>query len=99
MEIDFNDIINFPSENIIDLRSKDEYNNWHIKGSVNTSYNKILVNPENYLNKRVKYLLLCDYGKMSKKVCEILRKQGFLTFSLLHGIKKYKIFFNENKKN
>ncbi len=85
MEIDKSNIKSF--RNIIDLRDYNNFIKKSIPGSINVSYQKLLIYPDKYLNKDKEYLLVCEYGIKSKKVCEILNRLGYHTYSLSGGIK------------
>ena len=60
----------------------------HITGSRNILYGELIVYPFKYLKKNENYLLICDYGLKSKKVSEILNKEGYNTYSLKGGFIK-----------
>ena len=52
LDIDYLDNIN-----IIDIRNSLLYNNGHIKGAVNIPFDKLLLNPDKYINKNFKYYI------------------------------------------
>ncbi len=74
-------------ENIIDLRDENKFVKRNIPGSINISYQKLLIYPEKYLTREKEYLLICDYGIKSKRVSEILNKMGYHTYSLKNGFR------------
>ena len=74
-------------KNIIDLRDEKDFLKKNIRGSINISYEKLLIYPDQYLDKDSEYLLICDYGIKSKKVSEILNRMGYHTHSLRKGYK------------
>ena len=94
IEINFNEI-NKNNYIIIDIRDNYLYQKKHLDNSVNIPFIKLLIEPEKYLNKERKYLLVCEYGIKSKKTSMILNKQGFNTFSLKNGMKN---MYNDNEK-
>ena len=93
LEINIEDINKFNPFNIIDLRSSYKYEKKHINGSRNISYYYLIVEPEKYLKKNEKYLLICDYGLQSRDVCNILNKGGYNVYSLSGGMKKNEKYF------
>ena len=88
LEIDIKNLYELENIQVIDLRDTDKYQKYHLSNSINVSYDNLLINPERYLDKNKKYLLVCDYGLKSKKTSEILNNNGYLTFSLHGGIRK-----------
>ena len=81
-----NDFIKISSSvNIIDIRSFEDYNIDHIPGAINIPFEKLLLYPNNYLLKNLKYYIYCDKGLSSSNVCSILNKQGFDTVSVDGG--------------
>ncbi len=74
---------------IIDIRDPDEYNDSHIPTSINIPNDKIMINPEYYLNKSKQYYIYCQYGKTSIKTCIYLNKVGYNVINLIGGYQKY----------
>ena len=83
-------INDFNKENIIDLRKKEEYQKFHFQGSRNINYLNLLSKPDYYLDKVNNYLLVCDKGIQSRDVSNILKKEGYHTYSLEGGMKNLK---------
>ncbi len=71
--------------NIIDLRGVESYNNSHIEGAKNIDFNKLLISPNNYLDKNLVYYVYCQKGKKSLKLCEILGRQGYKLVNINGG--------------
>lgn len=65
------------SVNIIDIRSVQNYNNNHIPNARNIPFEKLLIKPEDYLNRNSTYYIYCQQGIKSQKATEILRKMGY----------------------
>ena len=99
MEINVNDLKLFNSYQLIDVRENIKYKKYHIAGSINVEYSELLINPMRYLEKKKEYLIICDYGLMSKRISKILNNMGYLTKSLSCGIKEYQRFNDICKKN
>ena len=98
MEIDYNEIIN--KKNIIDIRCSLDYNEKHIKESINVPKMLLLSNPSKYLNKENEFYLLCDKGKVSLPCSKILNALDYKCFSIKNGIDGIKIkdlCVNKNK--
>ena len=71
--------------NIIDIRSIEKYNNRHIPGAINIQLDKMLINFNKYLNKSNKYYIYCQMGVQSRKLCQILKNNGFNVVNILGG--------------
>ena len=67
---------------IIDVSGKNEYNNYHIIGSVNIPYDELVNNYRNYLNKKETYYFTCKSGKLSKRAATILSSLGYNAYVL-----------------
>lgn len=70
---------------LIDIRSIEKYNNNHIPGSVNIPLNTLLINYNKYLNKFEKYYIYCQSGIQSKKICKLLKNNGFNAVNIEGG--------------
>ncbi len=86
MDIDFNEIGN---KIIIDIRDSFKYLEKHIERSINIPENKILLMPEYYINRKDEYVLYCDTGYRSRKVCAYLNSKGYKVYNLTGGINLY----------
>ena len=75
--ITVSDLRNLGIVNIIDIRSEEKYNDNHILNAYNIPYNKLLINPNNYLEKNKTYYVYCQKGITSKKICNILNDKGY----------------------
>ena len=71
--------------NLIDIRSIEKYNNRHIPGSINIPLEKILTSYNKYLNKNEKYYIYCQKGIQSRKLCQILKNNGFNVINVTGG--------------
>ena len=71
--------------NIIDIRSIEKYNNRHIPGSFNIPLEKILTSYNKYLDKTKKYYIYCQKGIQSRKLCQILKNNGFNVINVTGG--------------
>ncbi len=76
---------------IIDVREKRELEKGKIAGSVNIPMDKLLADPERYLNKDETYYLMCQSGIRSKKVYKKL-KNDFDVINVQAGYTGYSRF-------
>ncbi len=75
--------------NIIDIRSIQSYNNNHIPNAINIPYEKLLINFREYLSSNQKYILYCQKGFTSKRLCQILNNYGYKTINLEGGYEEW----------
>lgn len=75
--------------NIIDIRSKEKYNDYHIPGAVHIEYSELKMNYFKYLNKNNNYVIYCKEGKNSSKMCNYLNELGYNTYNLLGGYESW----------
>lgn len=78
-----------PSISIIDIRSNQSFNNNHIPGAINIPYEKLILNPGNYLTFSNQYYLYCQKGVTSKKICSMLNRMGYHTISVDGGYEEW----------
>lgn len=78
-----------PSISIIDIRSNQSFNNNHIPGAINIPYEKLILNPGNYLTFSNRYYLYCQKGVTSKKICSMLNRMGYHTISVDGGYEEW----------
>lgn len=62
---------------LIDLSDKDVYEKRKIPGSVNMTYDKLMLHYTEYLKKGVPYYILCTKGIHSKRAVAILEYYGY----------------------
>ncbi|MGL5021313.1 MAG: rhodanese-like domain-containing protein [Mycoplasmatales bacterium] len=62
---------------IIDIREEYEYQIQHIDGVINIPMTKLLKNPQNFINKKTTYYLMCRTGKRVETVIYELKKDGY----------------------
>lgn len=77
------------SLHIIDIRSIQSYNNNHIPGAMNIPFEKLIVEPNAYLNPQQSYCLYCQKGIVSVKACQILSKVGYRVMNLRGGYEEW----------
>ena len=71
---------------LLDVRSKQEYNEGHITGAINIPEYEILSKSNNILNnKNARIIVYCKSGTRSKKAIKTLKKLGFTNLYNLKG--------------
>ncbi|NLL44317.1 MAG: rhodanese-like domain-containing protein [Mollicutes bacterium] len=78
-----------PSGQIIDIRSIEKYNHNHIPNAKNIPMEKLIAEPEKYLNRFENYYIYCQNGIKSKKVCQILRSLGYKAINIDGGYESW----------
>ena len=79
-EIDLNQYI------IIDVRSRREFKERHINGSINIPLPEVQYDIEKYVsNKQRKILVCCEYGARSMRAAKILNDKGYKNVYNLKG--------------
>lgn len=85
MKISAKELLKLNHPNIIDIRDTNSYNKEHLKGAINIEMNKLILNPQNILNKQTTYYIYCDSGLASQTVCSILSKSGYDVVDVVGG--------------
>jgi len=71
--------------NIIDIRSIEKYNSKHILNAKNIPMEQLLINPDRYLNRYETYYIYCQKGIQSRKLCQILKNNGYNAINITGG--------------
>jgi len=72
---------------LMDVRTKDEYNNGHIEGSVNIPLDRLPVSvAQKVPNKQARIFVYCLSGGRSGQACSWLIKNGYENVTNLGGI-------------
>lgn len=82
-------------KNIIDLRSEQSYNNNHIDGAINIPFDKLILDPNKYLDKNTMYYLYCRVGYTSRNACRILSTQGYKVTNIIGGYERWVLEYKE----
>ncbi len=82
---EFNEYRKRPDAWVIDLRSKEEFEDVHVEGARNIPYENLEVY-QKYLPKDKFYILYCDRGSSSLMAARELSRKGFRTVTLVGGI-------------
>jgi len=75
--------------NLIDIRSIEKYNSKHILNARNIPMEQLLIYPHKYLDKQQKYYIYCQKGIQSRKLCQILKKQGYDIINVSGGYESW----------
>lgn len=75
----------FPTK-IIDVREKEEYENFHLRNAVNIPYEELY---KQVLPKDKIYVVYCDHGIQSLRACRDLALLGYTVYNLIGGLKSY----------
>ena len=75
--------------NIIDVRSVEKYNNSHIPNAINIPFQKIVLYPDNYLDKESRYYIYCQRGTTRYKVCQLLIPMGYKVTNVNGGYESW----------
>lgn len=71
---------------IIDVRTKQEFHNGHIKGVQNVPLSSIA---QYKGNKHQIHYVICQSGIRSKRACQILNKAGYQTINITGGMSSW----------
>lgn len=70
---------------IIDIRSVEKYNDNHIETAINIPFEKLILDPKQYLNYQTVYYLYCQKGSKSISACMYLAKRGYKVVNIKEG--------------
>ncbi len=82
---EFNEYRKRPDVWVIDLRSKEEFEDIHVEGARNIPYEELEMFRK-YLPKDKLYLLYCDRGSSSLMAAKELSREGYRTATLVGGM-------------
>ena len=85
MNISVSQLLQLNNPIIIDIRNAQSYNNNNIPGSINIPFEKLIVEPQKYLQKNKTYYLYCQQGISSGRICQILRNMGYTCINIMGG--------------
>ena len=87
-KIDINRLKQMQNEGavIIDVRSPQEFNEYHLEESINIPLYDLAYKIENIItDKSIEIIVYCQYGVRSIKAANLLRRKGYLNIYELHG--------------
>ena len=86
--IEYNEAIELQNNNkaiLIDVKSEDEYNKFHIKNAINIPLNKIENNIDKIVKNKEKMIILyCETGKRAKAAKRLLKVKGYENVSIMY---------------
>ncbi len=74
---------------IIDIREPYEYKTGSLSSAKNIPMDKLVTDPNQYLDKDKTYYIMCQSGGRSSRTCQYLSKQGFDVINVAGGIDSY----------
>ena len=77
-----------PDTSLIDLRTKEEYNLYHLEGAWNIPYDD-LERYKNKLSKDSTYILYCERGSSSLRAARELSAEGYRVYTVVGGIRAW----------
>ncbi len=82
--------MNLKTQELIDVRTKSEYQSAHIPKSIHIEMERLLESPEKFLKKEQGYYIICASGMRSARVCKHLSKLGYTVTNVKGGTMSYK---------
>ena len=79
---------------IYDIRDTEEYTKYHIKNSINVSFNTIYISYSTILNTFDTYYIVCEEGFRSKKLVKHISKKGYNVIYVKKGLLNRKKYLN-----
>lgn len=88
--ISMSDFLNLKGNiHVIDIRTKEKYNSNHIPSAINIESEKLILKPDEYLDRNTRYYIYCQRGMSSYKVCQILTSQGYKVTNINGGYESW----------
>lgn len=87
--IDIFNLMKILNPKIIDIRDSYKYSLGTIPGAINIPYLLLITNPNNYLNTKERYYLLCDRGNTSLRCSLELFDKGYDVVNISLGYEGY----------
>jgi rhodanese-related sulfurtransferase len=78
-----------PSGKIIDIRSIEKYNSNHIPDAKNIPMEKLIAEPQKYLDRYQTYYVYCQKGIKSIRTCQILQRLGYRVVNINGGYESW----------
>ena len=75
--------------NVIDVRQKEKFEEYHIHGSINIPCNLLIEKHNLFIKKDFVYFIICQNGTRSKTATFALTKLGYNVTNVINGIDKW----------
>lgn len=75
---------------IIDVREINEFEEYHIRDSINIPFNLLITKPHLFINNKYTYYIVCKDSTLSKRVVSILSEQGYNVICVFGGLKSWR---------
>lgn len=75
---------------IIDVREVCEYEEYHIKDSINIPFNLLFNKPHLFINNKHTYYIVCKDSSLSKKIVLRLSELGYNAVCVFGGLKSWR---------
>jgi len=86
--MDLESYLEKPDTWLVDVRTKEDYDLYHIEGARNLPFNQVEEYVQ-YLPKDKKYILYCESGSTSLIAAKKLSQSGFLVYSVIGGLRAW----------
>lgn len=80
--------LNRPNTSMIDLRTKEEYDQYHLEGAKNIPYDD-LDKYKKKLSRNMTYILYCERGGSSLLAAKELSREGYRIYTVIGGIRAW----------
>lgn len=74
---------------LLDVRTKEEYNDYHIEGSVNIPLDNLNIANQRIADKNTPIFVHCLSGARSRQAAAILKQMGYTNVKNIGGISAY----------
>lgn len=93
LEITVKELLSLINPNIIDIRSREKYNDNHLPNAINVDPQVLISNTSKYLDRNKVYYIYCQKGITSMRLVQLLRAYGYNVLSVRGG---YEAWILEN---
>ena len=79
------DLMAMQEKTIIDIRSKKQYDAYHVPGAINIPEVGAILNASKHFDKNTPYYIICNMGSASIRVTEALMEEGYDVTNVVGG--------------
>ncbi len=80
--------LNRPNTVLVDLRTREEYNLYHLENARNIPYDD-LEKYKSRLSRETTYILYCERGGSSLMAAKELSREGYIIYTVIGGIRAW----------